>query len=163
MAARCGSFYALLRSSFSLSLLFGAGCSSGDSPSLPRSIREKFSGATYQTHVVQADQLKTYAAAKEALKPMGFNFSNGGPNQGKLSAINAIIPGTDARAASQITLDVRLSQTDAGTEISALFTQVTEESFDGRPAVATSKPIDSTGIYETYFKNIDRVLAAPAK
>jgi hypothetical protein len=147
----------------SFCLVLAAGCSSMDSPSVPQAIREKFSGPTYQTHVFQADPVKVYAAAKAALKPMDFNFVSGGPNQRKLSAINDVTPATDIRAAHQITLDVKITSSPDGTEVAALFTDVIDDGFDRHPGMATSTPIDSTGIYENYFHHIEQALAAPVK
>jgi|GEM_PF-4420836 len=133
-----------------------------DSTSVPRSVREKFTGPIYQTHVVEADQHAAFVAAKTALADMGFHFTGGGPKQGHLTAINDIIPATDARPAQQVSLDVRIGVSDqgSGTEISAVFMQLTEDSFDRHPGMANSKEIDSNGIYENYFHHIDRALIA---
>ncbi len=127
---------------------------------MPRSVREKFTGPIYQTHVVQADQHAAFAAAKTALADMGFHFTGGGPNQGHLTALNDILPANDVRPAQQISLDVRIGVSDQGTEISAVFMQLTEDSFDRHPGMATSKEIDSNGIYENYFQHIDQALIA---
>jgi hypothetical protein len=142
-------------------LVFAAGCSSFDSSSVPRSVREKFNGPEYQTHTVQTDQHTAFVAAKAALADMGFRFTGGGPNQGHLTALNDIIPANDVRPAQQISLDVHLGVSQqGGTEISAVFMQLTEDSFDRHPGMATSKQIDSNGIYENYFNHIDHALIA---
>ena len=128
---------------------------------MPRSVREKFAGPEYQTHVVQTDQHTAFVAAKAALADMGFHFTGGGPNQGHLTALNDIIPANDVRPAQQVSLDVRFGVSQqGGTEISAVFMQLTEDSFDRHPGMATSKQIDSNGIYENYFHHIDRALIA---
>jgi len=145
----------------SCGLIFAAGCSSFDSSTMPRSVREKFNGPEYQTHAVQTDQHTAFVAAKAALADMGFHFTGGGPKQGHLTALNDILAANDVRPAQQVSLDVRLGVSpEGGTEISAVFMQLTEDSFDRHPGMATSKQIDSNGIYENYFHHIDRELIA---
>ncbi len=135
------------------------GCSS---VSMPSHIREKFS-PTYHTHVVDADPRKAYDAAKAALKTMDFRFLSGGPAQGKISAISGLVSSTDMRGARQLTLDVKLTTVPEGTEVSALFSEVTEETFGQHPGMGTSIPMRATGIYDTYFQLIESTLAALPK
>ena len=153
----------LLSFTFALGAVALTGCSSLESVSIQDHVREKFS-PTYHTHVVSADHRKAYDAAKTALKDMDFRFVSGGPAQGKLSAINGLVSSNDVRSARQLTLDVKLTDVPEGTEVSALFSEVTEDNFDKHPGMGgTSMPVRGTGIYDTYFQHIEAVLAAPAK
>jgi len=145
---------------FALGVVALMGCSSN--VSMPGRVREKFA-PTYHTHVVSADQRKTYEAAKAALKQMDFRFVNGGPAQGKLSAINGLVSSNDLRSARQLTLDVKLTAVTEGTEVSALFSEVREDSFNTGPGLGTSLPVRETGIYDVFFQNIEAALAPHAK
>lgn len=129
---------------------------------MPLPVREKIA-PTYHTHIVKADQRKTYEAAKAALKPMDFQFQRGGPAQGKLSAISGITKSEDMRGSRQLTVDVKLSPVPEGTEVAALFSEVTEDDFNRHPGMGITSPTRQSGIYEAYFQHIDEALAASAK
>lgn len=146
---------------FALGIAALTGCSSLESVSLPSHVREKFS-PTYHTHLVNADQRKTYEAAKAALKAMDFRFVSGGPAQGKISALNAVVPSSNMQGARQLSLDVKLTTVPEGTEVAALFSEVTENGF-GRQDMGTSLPLRETGIYDVFFQRVEAALAAPAK
>ncbi|HEU5078360.1 MAG TPA: hypothetical protein VFT72_04070 [Opitutaceae bacterium] len=140
-----------------------SGCSSVKDSSFSESVRAKFSAPQYHTYVIHADQRKTYEAAKAALKPMDFRFLNGGPNQGKISAINGISSDNNMRSAHQVSLDVRLSPVADGTEVAALFSHITEDDSVQRLGTATIDPIREDGIYDNYFAHIEQALAAQPK
>lgn len=143
-------------------LVLLSGCSSVKEVSLPTSVKEKFTGPTYHTHVVHAAQRQTYDAAKAALKPMDFRFLKGGPAQGVLSAVNRVVGENDMRGSYQLSLDVKLSPVADGTEVAALFSHITEEDFNRRPGMGVTSPIREDGIYENYFQHIEAALAAAA-
>lgn len=150
----------LFASCFALGLLLFAGC--GSTVSMPAPLREKFA-PTYHTQVVQADQRKTYEATKAALKVMNFRFQRGGPAQGKISAIGSLTTSQDFRGSRQLSLDVKLTQTNEGTEVAALFSEIREDDFSKRPGMGTSMPVRESGIYEAFFQHIQEALAASAK
>jgi hypothetical protein len=149
--------------SFSVGVLAVSGCSSLRSVSVPEAVKDRFSGPTYHTYVVKADHRATYEAAKAALKPMDFRFLSGGPNQGKISAVGQINGGNDLQSSLQLQLEVRLATVPEGTEISALFSQVTEDDFDRQRGMAVSTPVKESGVYENYFQHVEEALASPAK
>ncbi len=138
------------------------GCSSFESVSMPSSVRERFS-PTYQTRIVNADQRTTYEAAKAALKRMDFRFERGGPAQGKLSAIGGLTVSGDMRGARQLSLEVKLTAASGGTEVAALFSEITEDDFSKHPGMGITSPVRQTGIYDVFFQHVESALAAPAK
>lgn len=155
-----------MRSSFlplALALTAFSGCSTVKDSQIGESVREKFSGPQYHTYVIHADQRRTYDAAKAALRPMDFRFLNGGPNQGKISAINGISSDNNMRSAYQVSLDVRLNPVVDGTEVAALFSHISEDDSVKRLGTATIDPIRENGIYDNYFAHIEEALAAQAK
>lgn len=137
------------------------GCSS-DTISMPGPLREKFS-PSYHTHVVQADQRKTYDAARAALKAMDFKVERGGPAQGKISGVNTVSSSQDLRSARQMSVDIKLTKQPDGTEVAALFSEIQEDDFNKHPGMGTSNPVRESGVYEVFFQHLDRALATPAK
>ena len=125
-------------------------------------MRERFA-PTYHTRIVNADQRKTYDAAKAALKAMDFRFERGGPAQGKLSGIGSLAVSNDMRGSRQLSVDVKLTPVSGGTEVAALFSEITEDDFSKHPGMGITSPVRQTGIYDVYFQHIESALAAPAK
>ena len=114
--------------------------------------------------MVDADQRKTYEAARAALKQIHFNFVRGGAAQGKLEALSALQPGEGPRAARQVSLSVKLSLgPNGGTEIAALFSEIREDEFSKREGMGTSTPMDDTPLYEVFFRYVDQQLAKPVE
>lgn len=146
-----------------LPLLFGialfAGCSSMNSVSMPSSVRERFTGPTYRTRVVETDQRKAYEAAKLALKEIDFRFVNGGAAQGKLRAISGVSSSSDLRGSRQMELDVKLAYAPGGTEVAVLFSEITEENSSSRSGMGTSAPLRDSALYEVYYRAIQKALA----
>jgi hypothetical protein len=142
-----------------LGLLVLSGCSSSDTLPMPTGIREKFTGPTYKTRIIHADQRKTYDAAKAALKQIGFRFLSGGPNQGKLSGIGDVSMSTDMRGSRQVSLDVKLSTVAEGTEVALLFSEIIEDDFNKRAGLGTTTPLRDTPLYQVYFRHIEEGVA----
>lgn len=129
---------------------------------MPAPLREKFT-PTYHTTVVPADQRKTYEAARAALKAMDFRFERGGPAQGRITAIGGVSTTNDLRSARQLSVEVRLTQVQEGTEVAALFSNIQEDDFDKHPGMGTSMPVRESGIYDAFFQHIHDALKTPAK
>jgi hypothetical protein len=141
-----------------LGLAFVGGCSSMESVSMPSSMRERFTGPTYRTRVVEADQRKTYEAAKLALREIDFKFVRGGPAQGKLHAISSVSSSSDLRGARQLELDVKLGYAPGGTEVGLLFSEITEDDSTTRGGMGTSAPMRDSALYEVFFRAIEQAL-----
>jgi hypothetical protein len=139
------------------------GCSSFDSSSVATPFRERFTGPTYRTRLVNADQRKTYEAAKRALNEIGFRFVRGGPAQGVLTGISGVSSSSDLRSSRQLEVSVKLAERSGGTEVAVLFSEITDEQFGGREGMGTSAPLRDTPLYEVYFRHIEQQVNAPAE
>lgn len=130
--------------------------------STSQNVREKFTGPSFQTRVMKADQRRTYEAARAALPKIGFTFTRGGPNQGRIEALNRIAGGGPVAGVSQMSLELKLTPVPEGTEVALLFSEIREDAFTHRPGAATSTPNRDTLLYESYFQHIEAGLQATA-
>lgn len=120
-----------------------------------QNVREKFTGPTFQTRVIKAEQRKTYEAARAALPKIGFTFTRGGPNQGRIEALNRISGGGPVTGVSQMSLELKLTPVPEGTEVALLFSEIREDAFTQRPGAASSTPVRDTLLYDSYFRYIE--------
>jgi hypothetical protein len=144
---------------FAAALLL-SGCDSVRS--VPQNVREKFTGPTFQKRVVAADQRKTYEAAKASLPKIGFQFTRGGPAQGRLEALNRISSGGPIGGVRQMSLEMNLTPVPEGTEIALLFSEIREDDFASRPGSASSTPLHDGVVYDSFFRQIEQALGVPA-
>jgi hypothetical protein len=136
-----------------------AGCESG--PSLPAAFRERIS-PTYRSHVVAVEQKPAYDAARLALRKMNFTITSGGAAQGRIEALSALQPGAGAGSARQVSVSVKLAPAaNGGTDVSALFSEIREDSFSKREGMGTSTPMRESSLYEVFFAHLDAALVQP--
>jgi hypothetical protein len=141
---------------------FLAGCDSpvGDTVQSALSPRE-----SPRTRVFQADGKATYVAAKAAAEELGYHFVKGGPAQGELVEMSDVSTGDESTGSRQLSLKVTLTPSDpSGTSVEASFEEILESSSNGAsPSLATETPLKDTPLYEVFFRNLGKDLAAPAK
>lgn len=135
--------------------LLAAGCDS---------ISDRFDlTAPPRTQVFAADPRSTYAAAKAALKDMDFRFVRGGPAEGELEAISAIVPGELSDSVRQVTLKAEFHPiSTGGTEVDVWMKDIVQENADSRTSPATEAPLRNTPLYEVFFRDIQQGLPAAA-
>jgi hypothetical protein len=149
---------ALILAAFALAV---TGCESG--PRLPAVFRERIS-PTYHARVVASEQKPAYEAARVALRKMNYKITSGGAAQGKLEALSVLQTGDGAGSARQISISVKLAPAaNGGTEVSALFSEIREDSFSKREGMGTSTPMQDTSLYDVFFGYLEAALAQPAE
>jgi hypothetical protein len=141
---------------------FIAGCDStvGDSVQSALSPRE-----SPRTRIFQADGKATYEAAKAAAEELGYHFVKGGPAQGELVEMSEVQTGDETTGSRQLSLKVTLTPADpSGTSVEASFEEILESSQNGAaPSLATETPLKDTPLYEVFFRNLGKDLAAPPR
>jgi hypothetical protein len=118
-----------------------------------------------QTRTFPADVPKVYAAARAALKDMGFHFTHGGQHQGEVDGMSAIAPGEENGSSQQFGLKAHLEATldGKGTEVTVSMTRVIEPDTEGHPGQGVESPLRDTALYEAFFEGVQRNLGlAPA-
>jgi hypothetical protein len=141
-----------------------AGCDSpvGDTVQSALSPRE-----APRTRVYQADGKATYEAAKAAAAELGYHYVKGGPAQGELVEMSEVSTGDEASGSSrQLSLKVTLTPADpSGTSVEVSFEEILEStsSNGAAPSLATETPLKDTPLYEVFFRNLGKALAAPSQ
>jgi hypothetical protein len=146
-----------------LASAFLAGCDSpvGDTVQTALSPRE-----SPRTRVFQADGKATYEAAKAAAAELGYHYVKGGPAQGELVEMSDVSTGDDSSGSRQLSLKVTLTPADpSGTSVEVSFEEILESTSPtgASPSLATETPLKDTPLYEVFFRNLGKDLAAPAK
>ena len=150
--------YPLLLLATASALAF-AGCED-----VPTTLREGLAvPVTPHVRVFDANEKATYAAARAALEPMGFSFQHGGPAEREIEAISRVSGGDDLSSARQFTLKAKFdtSVDGSGTEVSVKMTEIDEEDRGRSLNGATETPLTDTPLYEVFFNEIRKKLAAP--
>ena len=125
---------------------------------VPTNVRERFTGPAYRIRVFPSEQKKVYAAARTALDKMHYKFLRGGAAQGKIEALS-VISGDPLKGARQTSLDIKMSpDVEGGTEVSLLFSEITEDDFNKRSSLGTSTPLHDTPLYEIFFGYLQEAL-----
>ena len=135
-------------------LLLG-GCAAADS------IRESVAqDHAPHVRVFAAEPRATYAAAHAALEPMGFRFVHGGPAEGQLDALSAVMPGEAGENARQVSLHAEFHAAEGGTEVKLTLKEIIEDD-SARLGMATTTRLRDTPLYEVFFHAIQANLTAP--
>ncbi len=103
--------------------------------------------------VFPADPRATFAAARAALDSIGYTFVRGGPAQGRMEALSAILPGEAGENARQISLSAQFRAAEGGTEVGVVLKEIVEDD-SARLGVATTAPLRDTPLYEVFFRAI---------
>ena len=104
-----------------------------------------------------------YAAAQTVLAQMGFRATGGGPAQGELRAVSAVMAGENPDSAHQFTLQAKFEATldGTGTEVSLRMTEVVEADSVHRAGQGTETPLRDTGLARVFFDSLETALGAP--
>jgi hypothetical protein len=110
-----------------------------------------------------ADPRATYEAARKAVDGMGYTFVRGGPAQGRLEAMSAVVAGDASGSSQQFTLRAEFRGTldGTGTEVSVRMTEVLEEDSELHAGQGTETPLRDTALYEVFFRRIRQALGLP--
>jgi len=136
---------------------FSAGCARFES--MGGSMQERMSSTPPRARVVEGEFRQVYEAARLAMLKLGYEFSGGGPAQGRLEGQSRIGGGDDFRSSRQRTISVHLQPAGSRTvEVQVLLTEIIEESFSRAANPATATPVrDPTG-YDVFFDELERQL-----
>lgn len=136
-------------------VLFLAGCAVTDS------VRDRIAANNApHVRVFASDPRPTYAAALASLDPMGFRLTHGGPAEGQMDALSAVMPGEPGENAEQISLHAEFHSADGGTEVKVTLKDIVEDD-SNHLGMATSTHMRDTPLYEVFFHAIQQNLTAP--
>jgi hypothetical protein len=107
-----------------------------------------------------AEPRPTYEAARAALDPMGFHLTRGGPAEGQMDALSAVMPGEAGENARQVSLHAEFHSAEGGTEVKVKLKEIIEDD-SARLGTATSTSMRDTPLYEVFFHAIQQNLTAP--
>jgi hypothetical protein len=148
-----------VKTSLSGLLLAGAlllgGCAVADS------VRERVAeDHAPHTRIFAAEPRATYAAAHAALEPLGFNFTHGGPAEGRMDALSSVMPGEAGENARQVSLHAEFHSAEGGTEVKVTLKEIIEDD-SAHLGMATTTGLRDTPLYEVFFHAIQANLTAP--
>lgn len=132
--------------------------------SLPDRLSTPFSRPQPKSHVFAADERTTFAAAHAALADIGFGYAHGGPAQGRLEALSGLQTGGSGSLSStrQLQLEATFSPApDGGTQVDVVLHEQIEDDSNRNPGQGTSTALPESGVYDDFFRAIERRLAAP--
>lgn len=144
-------------------VLLLAGCESLSE--VASGVRERFEVRNEgRTKVFPASGREAFDAVRTAAHEMGYRVLRAGAAQGVLDAVSGVAQGETNRSSRQISMKVRLDETEAsgGTEVNVKFTEIIEDDSSNRPGMATETPLRDTPQYEVFFRHLERALG-PAK
>lgn len=113
------------------------------------------------TRIFAAEPRATYAAAHAALEPLGFKFTHGGPAEGRMDALSAVMPGEAGENARQVSLHAEFHSAEGGTEVDLTLKEIIEDD-SAHLGMATTTSLHDTPLYEVFFHAIQTNLTAPA-
>ena len=113
--------------------------------------------------IFAADARATYAAARQALGPLHFQFERGGAAQGELEALSGIgAPNDPVQGARQVELTVHLAPATGteGTEVQVWLREIVEEDVKGGSRTSRT-PVRTDALYQAFFREVQQALASP--
>ena len=117
-----------------------------------------------KTHAFAGDPHAVYTAAKASLDAIDFRYTGGGPAQGRLEALSGLSQGDSARSTRQVALKATFEPSpDGGTEVSLLLSEYNEADSSNHPGMTTETPLTDTPLYEVFFRELQKNLAAAPK
>ncbi len=129
-----------------------AGCESMSSR-----MEERFSSVPPHTRTFAADRRAVFEAAQVAVKNVGLLLGRTSLAKGRIEAYAPIRAGDATSDARQTTMQIDLTETNAGeTEVALL---VSEQKEGGFPGGVSEQPLREHSLYETYFAVLQQVLA----
>jgi len=105
-------------------------------------VRDRFSGVPPKVRTVDGNSRRVYEAARQAMERLGYQFTNGGPAQGRLEGLSRIGEGDDFRSSRQRSISINLEDLDGGkVEVQVQITEIIEEDFDRSAMPPTETPL----------------------
>ena len=128
-----------------------AGCESMSSR-----VEERFSPVIPHSRTFAASKRAVYDAGQAAVKNVGLLLGHTSLAKGSIEAYAPIRAGDATSDARQTTMQINLTETDAGdTEVALLVTEQKEGSF---PGGVSEQPLREHSLYEAYFAALQQVL-----
>jgi len=128
-----------------------AGCES-----MSERVEDRFAGVAPHTRNFPAAVKVVYAAAQQAVKNVGLQLGRKSISEGRIEAYAAINSGDPTQDARQTSMEIRLTETEAGeTEVSLLVMEQTQGSF---PGGVSTQPLREHSLYDMYFTALQQVL-----
>jgi hypothetical protein len=135
------------------------GCESVDS--VRSTVRERFEAVPPKVRTVDGNQGQVYEAARKAMEKLGYQFTNGGPNQGLLEGLSRIGGGDDFKSSRQRSIKIHLQSVDGGRiEVQVQMTEIVQEDFDRSAMPATETPLRDSAAFGIFFDELEHCLPA---
>ena len=102
-----------------------------------------------------------YEAVRVAADQMGFRFQRGGAAQGEFDAVSGVGKGDVPNSARQISMKVRIHAAgENGSEVTVVLKEIIEKDTANRGGTATETPLRDTPLYDSFLREIQKVLDA---
>ena len=135
-----------------------AGCES-TRQGITTSVREKFSGPTYERRVVEGESTVVFEAARAQANVMGFRITRAGAAQGVIEGVSGIVSDDALRGSRQRTIKVRLTAATGGeVEVAVLFTEIVEDDFNKGAGLGTEAPLRGHPLYAVFFEGLGQAI-----
>ncbi len=142
-------------------LVAGGGCSSMET--MRETMQERVSSVPPTVRTVEGNRRQVYEAAFRAMTRLGYQFTSGGPAQGRLEGLSRIGSSGDLQSSRQRTIAVHLEDLDGGkVEVQVKMTEIVEEDFGRATASPTEAPLRDPVAYEAFFEELNRQLSGAA-
>lgn len=152
----------LALSACACALLLGA-CESDDSP-VARVEQQVTGDYPTRTRNFPGDLPTVYAAARQAIKQMGYRVTKGGVREAYLDASSRVLPGDDASTWRQFGVHAEFQQSLDGksTDVVVSMSETDAPNEPGMSSRSGSEtPLRDTPLYEVFFRAIQDALGKP--
>jgi hypothetical protein len=96
------------------------------------------------------------------MQKLGYQFTGGGPAQGRLEGLSRIGGSDNFRSSRQRAIAIHLEALEGGkVEIQVRMTEIIEENFSRTGMPATEAPLRETAAHEVFLDEVERRLQAP--
>ncbi len=127
------------------------------------SVRDRFSPPAPQVRVIQGEPRQVYDAARQAMERTGYQFTGGGPAQGRLDGLSAISRGGSFGAAQQRSIEIQLAPAETGSvEVKVLIKETIEREGDRSSGTATEQALRDPAAYDSFFALLQQLLKGGA-
>jgi hypothetical protein len=139
------------------------GCESMES--VGSTVKDRFSGVPPKVRTVDGNPRQVYEAARQAMEGLGYEFTSGGPAQGRLEGLSRIGEGDNFRSSRQRSISIHLQDMDGGkVEVQVQMTEIVEEDSNRSTKPATETSLRDSPAFDIFFSELERCLpAAKAK
>ena len=139
-----------------------AGCESVES--VRSTMRDRFSGVSPKVRTVAGNPRLVYEAARQTMERLGYEFTGGGPAQGRLEGLSRVGGGDGIRSSRQRSISIHLQGLDDNkVEVQVQMTEIVEEDFNRSTRPATETPLRDSPAFDIFFNELERNLPAAVK